>query len=481
MKIKKVIVKNYRGVSGKGVSFECDDYNLLIGDNGTSKTTILEAINLCLSPGYTASQLKIKDFHQGQDSPIEIYVRFADSFIVEIPDLFGNTQELECNGIALIAKKRDKSAPGKAFNDLVVAQHLYLPTAPKGPDGWTIKRKSGSDFKITERQLSLSYATAKHPRAFYFGKDRTRQLKKGYNSSISNIVDDLNWRFEKRQRTLSDEDKFKHIRGKLESYVFGNTDGDTLKKTIMATNKTLKSLDVEPIELGLIKTLNPYDNTEVIRRLDEFELATTSIGSGVEMIIAIVFLITIAKISKEDICVIIDEPEIHLHPTLQDKLARLLLSESSNSQVFLSSHSPFFFKNIYEHSSSRLLIAEFNLSKDVSLIDAKSKGYGLLKWSPSWGEICFFAYNLSTIEFHDDLYASIQDKNNTPSIAATEFWLTSNGQTKEVTWSDSSGVSHQETLMTYIRNRIHHGDNLDRPMYSYEQLEDSIKRMVKIL
>ena len=482
MKIKKVTIKNFRGISDKGASFNCSSYNTFIGNNGTSKTSILEAINMCLASGYAASRLSLSDFHQGGDNRIEIAVFFDDSFEVGIPDTygFGAIQKIMCQGIALVAKKRDKAAAGKAFSDLVTAEHLYIPVESKGSEGWTIKRKSGTDFKITERQLSLSYATAVHPRVFYFGKERNRQMKKGYNSTISNIIDDLNWRFEKKQRELDDENKFKHIRKYLECHVFENTGGDTLKKTIEATNKHLEKIGVDPIEISLIKTLSPYDNAELIKRFADFELPISATGSGVEIIDALVFLLTIAKISKDDIVIVIDEPELHLHPSLQDKLAKLLMTESENSQVFISTHSPFFFKNVYMHELTNVFINK-TVDSQVVISNAKDEGFGLLKWSPSWGEICFFAYDLATVEFHDDLYSSIQDKYDKPTVGAVESWFIQQGQDKEIVWTNEMGNNVEETLMTSIRNRIHHGDNIYRPSYNYEQLKDSIMRMIKLL
>lgn len=481
MKIKNVSIKNFRGIGGSDtLTFDCDNFNILIGDNGTSKTAILEAINLCLSSGYAASRLSLDDFYLGGDSEIEIKVFLDESFDVDIPDLYANTQKITCNGIALTAKKRDRSAPGKAFNDLVVTEHYYLPVDAKSSDGWTITRKNGSALKITERQLALSYASATHPNPFYFGKDRDRQLKKGYNSSMTNVIDDLNWRFEKGQRSKEDSDKFKHKREEVEKYIMESTDGDTLKKTITETNKTLKELDIPPIDLSLVKTLTPYDNSEMVKRFDGFELPISLTGSGIEMIVALIFLETLAKISRNKICIIIDEPELHLHPTLQSKLAKHFTAICEDCQIFISTHSPFFFKNCFNLTNIKVLVAEINNSV-ISVKDAKGKGFGLLKWSPSWGEICYFAYNLPTIEFHDDLYASLQDKNNTSGISATESWFVSKGQTKEIKWPDPVSGPTEETLMTFIRNRIHHGDNQSRPMYTSEQLKDSIERMIVLL
>lgn len=485
MKIKSIYIKNFRGIGNYVLTCNFTDFNLLIGDNGTSKTAILEAINLCLSTTYVTSKLSLEDFYCGGNDDIEISVIFENSFDVEIPDLYGNTQKIKCKGISLTAKKRERSAPGKAFNDLVVTEHYFLPEETRGEEGWSIKRKNESILKITERQLSLTYASAEYPRSFYFGKSRDRQLQKGYNSSLTNIIDDLNWRFEKSERTKEEIDKFKHKREALEKHIFENTDGDTLKRTIEETNKTLKDFDIPVIDLSIVKTLTPYDNSEMVKRFDGFELPVNLIGSGIEMITALIFLETLAKISKNEICIIVDEPELHLHPILQNKFAKHLEDASQESQVFVSTHSPFFFKNCFDHLNNKVLIFEIDGGK-VSITDAKDKGFGLLKWSPSWGEICYFAYNLPTTEFHDDLYSTIEDNLKTstsPKISQddTENWFISKNQTKEIKWINSTGGNIEETLMTYIRNRIHHGDNQSRPMYTPDQLKDSIERMINLI
>ncbi len=485
MKIKSVSIKNFRGISEDTPPFECNNFNLIIGDNGTSKTAILEAINLCLSSSYAASRLSIKDFYLGSDGPIEISIFFEKDFDVEIPDLYGNKQKIKCKGISLTAKKRDRAAPGKAFNDLVVTEHYYLPVEERSEDGWNIKRGTGSILKITERQLALSYASAESPKSFYFGKKREQQLQKRFNSSMSNVLDDLNWRFEKKQRMKDEVDKFKHKREEIEKHVFENTDGDTLKKTIDETNKILKDLNIPVIDLSIIKTLTPYDNSEIVKRFDGFELPVNLTGSGIEMITALVFLETLANISKDEICIIIDEPELHLHPTLQDKFAKHLHDMSEESQVFISTHSPFFFKNCFDKDGVKVLVSEIKGEK-VVIENAKTRGLGLLKWSPSWGEICYFAYDLPTIEFHDDLYSSVEDKlRTTPSQKVSqddmESWLESKGQTKEIKWPDPVRGPQKETLMTYVRNRVHHPDNASRPMYTSQQLKDSIERMINLL
>ena len=49
--IKRVIIKNYKGLRNAEVEFE-RDLNILVGDNETGKSTLLEAINLGLTGHY---------------------------------------------------------------------------------------------------------------------------------------------------------------------------------------------------------------------------------------------------------------------------------------------------------------------------------------------------------------------------------------------------------------------------------------------
>jgi predicted ATP-dependent endonuclease of OLD family len=481
MDIKSLTIKNYRGFDELPITIDFANFSIFIGNNGTGKTTILEAVNFCLSPGFVAARLDINDFHRGENKNIEITVEFNTSFTAKLADGY-TTQNVECNKVSLIAKKRERSAPGKAFSDLVTISHYVVPVAQRGKEGWSQPRQTSSNnFKFTERQLSFPNVDVELPRVFYFSKTRNKQLIKGFASSFTNIINDLNWRFDQGQRGKEEADHFKHERNKLHKKVISATDGDTLKRTIASTNTILKKLGIEDVDLSILKTLTPYDHSEIVFPFDGFELPVDHGGSGIEMGIAIAFLEAMAKISKEKIILVIDEPELHLHPKLQDKLFDHLKEISSEIQIIVSTHSPFLYKNVYGNKDIKLLVSTKN-SADISIKDARASGFGLLKWSPSWGEICHFAFDIATIEFHDDLYCSLQDRERKDRINDMESWFVNKkGFAKEIRWVDTNGTEQEETLMTYIRNRIHHGDNLNRPMYAPEQLKESIERMIGLL
>lgn len=105
--IKKLNIKNFRGLKSIE-NIECDKFNIFIGDNGTSKTTILEAINHIFSPNFLAGRIKHTDFINGTNEPIEVFLQFNNSIAVELPDGY-TSQKISCDRIYLRIKKRDKT------------------------------------------------------------------------------------------------------------------------------------------------------------------------------------------------------------------------------------------------------------------------------------------------------------------------------------------------------------------------------------
>jgi putative ATP-dependent endonuclease of OLD family len=63
MKIEKLVLQNYKSFKERTVIEFNDGLNILVGDNEAGKSTILEAIHLCLSGILDGKYLK-HDFHQ---------------------------------------------------------------------------------------------------------------------------------------------------------------------------------------------------------------------------------------------------------------------------------------------------------------------------------------------------------------------------------------------------------------------------------
>jgi predicted ATP-dependent endonuclease of OLD family len=478
MIIKNVYIKNFRSIEEANISLK--DLSIFIGDNGTGKTAILEAIHLALSASNYSGRINYTDFFNGTDEPITIEIYFVDKFYINIPDGY-TEQPVECKKIRLEIKKRERAAPKKAFSDEFVINHWYVPVNQKSSDaGWEQLRKTnGSIFQYTERNLVFDSARAPI-RSFYYNKNRTTQLKRGYNSSITSVFNDFNWRFSKSLK--EDADDFLTKNNDLKEQILSKIDDKAIKKIFDELNKKLNVFSLENIGISFIESQAPFNSAFLSSMVGKLALKLDNIGSGIEMIVSLLFLETMASLSKENIIIIIDEPELHLHPSLQEKFVQYLKNISAEKQIILSTHSPYFFKNCCSDDNIKLIITESGDKKcHIKDSDIQLKN---LPWSPSWGEINFFAYDLPTVEFHNEIYGYLQEKSKKYSLSEFDIFLIQKGLIANKVWiriaSDGNVKNENVTLMTYIRNCIHHPENQHNVQFTNDELRQSILQMLDL-
>ena len=311
-------------------------------------------------------------------------------------------------------------------------------------------------------------------------------MQRGYNSSASSVFDDYNWRFSKsvREETVAEgEETFFAKKNTFEKEIVSKIDDASMKKCFEVLNKKLKDFEVDTIDLSFIDSNAPFDSAFLSQKLEKLDLPVTTLGSGVEMIISLLFLETLAALSKEKIVVLIDEPELHLHPHLQEKFVQYLIEFSKTNQVFISTHSPYFFKNCLSNPQIELLVTK-NTDSGIS-VENTGLQFGIFPWSPSWGEINYSAYDLPTIEFHNELYGHLQETQQKYSIDQVETYFVSKSITKSKKWAKMKNGQAQQpedvSLMTFVRNSIHHPENTSSGGYTPQELKLSIKELMKLI
>ncbi len=191
--------------------------------------------------------------------------------------------------------------------------------------------------------------------------------------------------------------------------------------------------------------------------------------------------------------VLIDEPEISMHPRWQSKIfsfySDLFKTETEQkSQIFFATHSEYVLKDAMDKKAQIIVLTEQENTVKAESVNNKF----VLPFGPTYAEIRYFAFNIPTIEFHDELYGYIQEKNGREKENEMEEFLKTNDVKQEKLWSrlkDGVFKSAQKlTLMTYIRNFYHHPEasrnerNLLHPLEpSDEEMRQSIDCMINIL
>lgn len=336
--IKKVIIDNFRCFNH--VELDVEQFTVLVGENACGKTSILEAISLALSRRISTSRIAEQDFNMSDDGDIGIEVIFDGSFDATLADGY-TTQVVPCDRVRVTIKRRERAAPGRAMNDGFVINHIVVPdaTVRQTSSGWSIKRKGGTDFQISERSLAIQSVEAPDlPRCFFFDRQRERQSSVGFNSTMSRLVDDRNWRFmngmdETARASYVDqwEEVYATILSAANSMKFRET-------VIEIQSRLVKMLGTEykALELSLLDLEQPFSKSFFALRFGHNQVAQDGLGSGVSLIISYLLLEAISTMSKEQLVILIDEPELHLHPQLQSQFCSHL--REAKFDVIMSTH-----------------------------------------------------------------------------------------------------------------------------------------------
>ena len=80
-----------------------------------------------------------------------------------------------------------------------------------------------------------------------------------------------------------------------------------------------------------------------------------------------------SKQSGKKLIILIDEPELHLHPRLQEKFVDFILEISKESQVILTTHSPLLIKQLAYNENIKNIVLKKD--KKVKEFDERKLSY----------------------------------------------------------------------------------------------------------
>lgn len=125
--------------------------------------------------------------------------------------------------------------------------------------------------------------------------------------------------------------------------------------------KNSEIIRLEEMILEIIGGTFVYDNQNILFRSKNQEFLMKNTASGIKQIGVIQLLLNTRKL-RQNSFLIIDEPEVNLHPKWQIKLAQILvlLVKNLNISIYINSHGPLFIEAIKTFAEKYDLLDETN-------------------------------------------------------------------------------------------------------------------------
>lgn len=440
--------------------------NVLVGENGCGKTTILDALALPLL-SYKADGITVNDFNDPKsDMLVTIHSHEPFSVSKTMPK-----QSFSSCGLLFKAKLRDR-ATKNYLSSIVVSDQLFIPV-----ENENTVREGSVDLRVNVNNPFSGPRFSKNE-VMFLDKNRTNQIRTGTfnNTKFDRLMEDLNFQYLSKC-----EESPKDIDSTVSKTVKQTAQNDFLVDII---NKASKIIG-QDIRLHLIDNWKPYSNAffSIMKENNQF-INLNMLGSGYEMIFSLIFTSTLSKQSNKQLIVMIDEPELHMHPKLQEQLCSLLIDLSKESQIFISTHSPLLVKQLRMNNNSKFMI----IKKQENKIIISDMDSGVLPYI-SANEINYLAFDLPTAEFHDELYGHLMyelEEFTTESFdkrLVEKFSIERDTKWQKEKDGQIQGTMLNVTLPTFIRHKLHHPENKTMQVYCYspEEMINSISKMIAII
>lgn len=460
----KINFKIPNGTKGSGL-------NIFVGENNSGKSSVFEAINFLRNGMKDDDSHVIKSKLPDNSQPHHANVELV--FCGEVKEAINNF--VQSNKQTSFNNAIDDNSELKAKRNTSECKKLYL---------WDNKDQSYANPSGIDAPFKALFET----NFIWADTNPSDEASFGSTTLCGMLLKEIAQAHIKSEEYRRFQDEF--------NKVFNNPES-LLRQEIAKIEQKVQSIFTEQFgqaeitfRFDELKIDSFFKNTSIFIN-DGIDIPMTEKGNGMQRSIALALLQVYAeelaydseKGQTKPFYLFIDEPEICLHPKGQTKLLDALLEISKTKQVFLTTHSPYFLSTPHLKNVGLFIFRKDgikNIAEDASL-------QPLFPWSPTWGEINFRAYNLPTVELHNELYGKLQQDSGQFTEKTFEQWLNSQNIHCTKQWiREKGGVAQAPcnvTLQTFIRNHIHHPENVTMQSYTYtkEELQKSIEEMIALL
>lgn len=353
MRISRLSIRNFRSL--EDVTFDVPSICALVGPNNAGKSNLLEALRRVLG----TSWVSVSSFAQD-----DVHLHDPDRDI-----------EISCTVDPPIQYQRFKHAPAAAINGLSFEFTRYKIGEKKGqprleqrcmsasgkPPNVLVKAPKKDEQPHYEPLVGVPSEVRDAIPLIYIGTNRSlkEQLPSARHSLLRQMFEDID-------RKLNDPNDTVHLTKQDGSQVqiprierfhalmqaamkLLRTDAFTQAETAIKTN-VLRQLGLDPIadaeKLDLYFT--PLESFDFYKTLDlrvregGFSASAQDMGEGMQNAIVLAILQAFEETQKRGAILLIEEPEMFLHPQMQRSLYKTLCRIGEKNQVIYTTHSPHF-------------------------------------------------------------------------------------------------------------------------------------------
>ncbi|HOQ79324.1 MAG TPA: AAA family ATPase [Candidatus Absconditabacterales bacterium] len=477
MFIKTLQIQNFKCFDNevKSLDFNIPDgqtlgsgLNIFVGDNNSGKSTIFEGVDFLRDN--TSKDLKdIKNKKSSNDDEMFVEVIFTGK-ITDVIDNFSQQNKKEVFK-KYIYKNEDESE-----------EYFKLSRSSKNIKALQLWNNDESKFK-NEAGIDAPLKKLFETNFVWSDTNPNAQASFGSTTICGNLLKEIVKKFEETEDYTNFSSQFHKT--------FNDEESGLRKELKQIEEKTQKIFSEQFSDAKIsfhfdeLKIDSFFKNTKV-EVDDGIPTYMEEKGSGMQRSVALALLQVYAEElvkhpenqdAVKPFFLFIDEPEICLHPQAQMKLLKAILELSKTKQIFIATHSPYFFKNP-DFKNTGLFLFKKDENQKVEISNIKDENWGILPWSPSWGEINYHAYDLPTVEFHNELYGYLQELSGKTSISEFDNYLKNDKNIADTKSYQRNGNTETITLCSYIRNQIHHPENTSNTQYTDEELKKSVDLLI---
>ncbi len=305
MKINRVHIRNFRSIKDLNFWFPDSGLMILVGANNAGKSNIVRVINNILGESWWGKNVDDSDY----------YMRNSNNTII-IAIQFDNGREVTFNSSDGWPQYYDNSG------------HQIR------PNQGNVKDDFPSTYLAAERSISKTLSFSKWELMGKVAQSFNRLVKSAGKEN------DLINKFNEVMDILDEIEEFRQFKEDFIRF-FTEMQADTPYKL---------KINFKPFTpLNYFKTLNILANDETLG--NEFDIDPQELGEGTKNLIIFSLLRSYAKNFRQEAqgLLIVEEPEIYLHPQAQRHSLKVFkeIVQNSNIQILVTTHSSAFIETEY--------------------------------------------------------------------------------------------------------------------------------------